>query len=240
MQDVDQGRVCRQGRCFTTVLHTRLQTSWENEVALSMVAVTRILINFVHVIMELKMKPKLKLNHIKDLHDARYCAAVGIHLLGFRMEENEEYSIAPKAVAEIMEWLSGPEGVGEFLSESADEINAVMDEAKLQWVSLPFDYSPDDAANLSKPLNFRGPADNIELAGLEHLQALATRFPDALFELSLDPTDSAIKDFLSSRALMGRCILRFAQPSPIYALLEKEGHQSQGTMVANDDAKFSP
>lgn len=185
------------------------------------------------------MKPKLKLNHIKDLHDARYCAAVGIHLLGFRMEEGEEYSIAPKAVAEIMEWLSGPEGVGEFGYESPDEINSVMETAKLQWVSLPPDYSTDDAANLNNPLIFRGPANNIELAGLEHIQALAARFPEALFELSLDPMDASVKDFLTSRALMGKCILRFAQPSPIYAMLEKEGHPphafSLGAFVEEPD-----
>jgi phosphoribosylanthranilate isomerase len=189
--------------------------------------------------MELKMKPKLKLNHIKDLHDARYCAAIGIDLLGFHLEENEEYSIAPKAVAEIMEWLSGPEGVGEFGYEAPDHINALMEAAKLQWTSIPIDYSPDDAADLRSPLVFRGPADLIEEASLKHLEGLAARFPDALFELSLDPKDKQIREFLSSRALMGRCILRFAQPSPIYSLLEKEGHPpyafSLGAFVEEPD-----
>lgn len=204
-----------------------------------MAAVTWILIIFAHVIMELKMKPKLKLNHIKDLHDARYCAAVGIHLLGFCMEENEEYSIAPKAVAEIMEWLSGPEGVGEFGYASPDEINEVMAEAKLQWVSLPLDFSEEDAARLSYPFIFRGPADHLAPAGLDHVRALAARFPEALFELSLDPNDAAGMNFLNSQALTGRCILRFAQPSPIYTLLEKEGHPphafSLGTFVEEPD-----
>lgn len=170
------------------------------------------------------MKPKLKLNHITDLHDARYCAAVGIDLLGFQLEAAEADAIAPKSVAEIMDWLSGPVGVGEFDTASPAEIQEILAVAKLDWVSLPLDYPQGQAQEVAARLIFRGPAAAINADGLAHLQGLAAAFPEALLEFEADPEDAAIWEALKASGLLARAILRFAEPSAIYSLLEKEGH----------------
>ena len=174
--------------------------------------------------MKAKMNPKLKLNHITDLHDARYCAAVGVHLLSFRLEESAEYSIEPQEVSGIMEWLSGPEGVGDFSESVAEHINAVLEATKLPWVSLPFDYSADEAANIKANLIFRGPEEPLNDSGLDRVRSLAQRFPAALFEFTSAPEQDAVWTALKSESLMERSILRFSEPSAIYSLLEKEGH----------------
>lgn len=174
--------------------------------------------------MKAKMKPKLKLNHITDLHDARYCAAVGVHLLSFHLEEADEYSIAPQAVAGIMGWLSGPVGVGEFTHSDATSINALLETTGLPWISIPMDYSADEAASIAAKLIFRGPAEALNSSGLAHLRSLAARFPEALFEFTAGPEDEEVWSALKVEGLMERSILRFSEPTAIYSLLEKEGH----------------
>ncbi|MEM0996640.1 MAG: hypothetical protein AAGN35_06160 [Bacteroidota bacterium] len=184
------------------------------------------------------MKPKLKLNHIKDLHDARYCAAIGVHLLSFRLEDSAEHAIAPKSVAGIMGWLSGPIGVGEFDDSDGAAINEIVTATQLTWISLPFDYPVAEAAEIKAHLIFRGPEAELNLSGLGRMQTLAERFPEALFEFSAGP-DTPTWEALKAEGLMARSILRFSEPTPIYALLEREGHPphafSLGAFVEEPD-----
>ena len=183
------------------------------------------------------MRPKLKLNHIKSLHDARYCSAVGVELLGFRFGNDADDGLAPAAVAEIMEWLSGPESVGEFQYESPEEIGEVAQQAKLHWVAVPIDYPSASVGNLPEKLIFK--AGHFDEDLVSTLQQLAVAFPGALFELPADPSKFAVWKALLETGLIGRCILAYEEPDPIYALLQKDGHKpfafSLGDFVEEPD-----
>ena len=166
------------------------------------------------------MRPKLKLNHISTLHDARYCSAVGVELLGFSLSPSEEENMSPASIAEIMEWLSGPESVGEFLYESPDEIEELAGEASVQFVSLPMDYPSPTATEISLPLVFRSSELNEEV--LQRISELAEQFPNAKFEFPASPDNEHLWSSLSS-SILERSILLYAAPDPIYDVLRKEG-----------------
>lgn len=167
------------------------------------------------------MRPKLKLNQIKSLHDARYCSAVGVELLGFQMDEARDEFVKPAAIAEIMEWLSGPEAVGEFAYEAPSEIVEAAEKAKLTWVSVPLDYPAPTATELPANLIFRALEINLEM--LDKISALAAEFPQARFEFSVNPEDTEVWTALLDSGLVERSLLGYAEPDPIYDLLKKNG-----------------
>lgn len=101
------------------------------------------------------MKPKLKVSGITDLQDGRYCAAVGINLLGFPMDRHLEGHLTPEEVKEIAGWLSGPKIIGEFGYATPDEINRSFETAGLDMISLPGDYVRDFAREIKVPKIFR-------------------------------------------------------------------------------------
>ena len=181
------------------------------------------------------MRPKLKLNNISTLHDARYCSAVGVDLLAFSMGNNAEGGLRTAQIAEIMDWLSGPESVGEFGFESPDEIATQAASAKLHWISVPFDYPSPTATELPENLIFRH--RELSLEQVPNLLQLAGQFPKALFEFSI--SEEGVWNALKQNDLIPRSILNFSAPDPIYAMLTREGFKpfafSLGDFVEEPD-----
>ena len=67
------------------------------------------------------LKAKIKISQITNLTDARYFAAWGVDYLGFDIDPNSEHFTSPSVVAEIAEWVEGPEMVLESI-HAPDEI----------------------------------------------------------------------------------------------------------------------
>ena len=55
------------------------------------------------------LKAKIKISQITNLTDARYFAAWGVDFLGFDINPESEHFSSPSIVAEISEWVEGPE-----------------------------------------------------------------------------------------------------------------------------------
>ncbi|MBT1703470.1 hypothetical protein [Chryseosolibacter indicus] len=60
------------------------------------------------------LKTIVKVGSITNLSDARYCAGMGVDLLGFRALEGQQNYIAPKLYQEIRGWVSGPKFIAEL------------------------------------------------------------------------------------------------------------------------------
>ncbi len=166
------------------------------------------------------MRPKLKLNHISSLHDARYCSAVGVEFLGFSLDPSHDFYLAPKSIAEIMEWLSGPVAVGEFGYQSPSEIEQLVEEAHLNLVSLPIDYPTPTASEITSEILFRSETLSQEI--VDRISQLAEAFPAAKFEFPANPEESDLWKQLSP-SILERSLLQYASPDPIYDILKKEG-----------------
>ncbi|GIV38338.1 MAG: hypothetical protein KatS3mg033_0138 [Thermonema sp.] len=63
---------------------------------------------------------------VNNLSDARYCAGMGVDMLGFCMEAENPNFVSPEKYFEIIGWLAGVEFVGEFHNYDLKQINKVL------------------------------------------------------------------------------------------------------------------
>ncbi|GAB3899338.1 hypothetical protein GCM10028803_20310 [Larkinella knui] len=68
----------------------------------------------------------VKISNVTNLSDARYCAGMGVDLLGFSMDENSEQYVAPEKFKEIRSWVAGLHIVGETSSIDVMEIERLL------------------------------------------------------------------------------------------------------------------
>ena len=55
------------------------------------------------------LKTKVKVGNITNLSDARYCAGMGVDMLGFSISEADGHGMNATKFKEITDWISGPE-----------------------------------------------------------------------------------------------------------------------------------
>lgn len=85
------------------------------------------------------LKTTVKVSHVSNLSDARYCAGMGVEMLGFRVVPAEEHYIAPENFQDIRGWISGPRIIAELYgltdaSRLADIIKAYApDYLEMNW-----------------------------------------------------------------------------------------------------------
>lgn len=79
------------------------------------------------------LKTKVKVGNITNLSDARYCAGMGVDMLGFKIGETDRQVNAVK-FKEITDWISGPE----FILESGTELGeAQLEKYNSKLIELP-------------------------------------------------------------------------------------------------------
>jgi len=64
----------------------------------------------------MQLKTKVIVTGVTNLHDARYCAGMGVDFISFPIEENQAQYVTEADFKEIVGWLSGPK----FLAEISD------------------------------------------------------------------------------------------------------------------------
>lgn len=69
----------------------------------------------------------VKISNVTNLSDARYCAGMGVDLLGFSMDESSDQYVAPDKFKEIRSWVAGLYIVGETSSIDALEIETLLE-----------------------------------------------------------------------------------------------------------------
>jgi phosphoribosylanthranilate isomerase len=83
------------------------------------------------------LKTFVKVGCITNLSDARYCAGMGVDMLGFSTVEGQENYIPPAQFQEIRGWISGPLIVAEAygLSNPGD-LAAILENYKPDYIEL--------------------------------------------------------------------------------------------------------
>jgi phosphoribosylanthranilate isomerase len=98
------------------------------------------------------LKTLVKVGNITNLSDARYCAGMGVEMLGFTVVEGKKGYISAKAYQEIRGWLSGPSIVAEIYSVSAVDLPGIIES-----------YVPDFLELAVEDLSKITPENNIPL-----------------------------------------------------------------------------
>lgn len=70
----------------------------------------------------MSLKTKVKVGSITNLSDARYCAGMGVDMLGFAISEVEGHGIGATKFKEITDWISGPEFILELPEWAVDDM----------------------------------------------------------------------------------------------------------------------
>ena len=70
----------------------------------------------------------VKVSNISNLSDARYCAGMGVHVLGFTLEKNHPHYTDPEKYTAITEWLAGVKFAAEFNEYTPSEIEQTLSE----------------------------------------------------------------------------------------------------------------
>jgi phosphoribosylanthranilate isomerase len=69
------------------------------------------------------LKTIVKINKVSNLADARYCAGMGVQMLGFCLDKHQTNFIEAKKAQEIASWVVGVKIVGEISSEIASDLS---------------------------------------------------------------------------------------------------------------------
>lgn len=89
---------------------------------------------------------------INNLSDARYCAGMGVDIIGFNLDPGQASRVSPEAVREIAGWLAGVQLAGAFSGAAAEEINELARQCALNLVLLNAHYLVDDLTKIDLPV----------------------------------------------------------------------------------------
>lgn len=86
------------------------------------------------------LKTTVKVGSINNLSDARYCAGIGVDILGFCFESSHEKLVDPTTFLAMSEWLSGVQYMAEFPTYNFQQIEenlALYEKVQHIQVSTP-------------------------------------------------------------------------------------------------------
>ena len=72
------------------------------------------------------LKTFVKIANISSMSDARYCAGMGVDILGFNIDPSSKDRISENNFKEITDWVVGVEFAGEFHLAKMEEIKAAI------------------------------------------------------------------------------------------------------------------
>ena len=95
----------------------------------------------------------VKVSGISNLSDARYCAGMGVNVLGFALEQEHPYYTDPEKYTAITEWLAGVEFAAEFDTYSPEAIEKVLRTySRIDYLQTSQTQHVAALASLQKPL----------------------------------------------------------------------------------------
>jgi phosphoribosylanthranilate isomerase len=117
------------------------------------------------------LKTLVKAGSITNLSDARYCAGMGVDMLGFRVVEGQGNYIPPKLYQEIRGWVSGPLVVAEMYGATdATDFTAISEQYAPDFFEMAWSDYARCKIKTDKPLLVR-----LSASELEHLNNPDTR-----------------------------------------------------------------
>lgn len=82
------------------------------------------------------LKTTVKISKVNNLSDARYCAGMGVELMGFILDPSSPNVTDPEKFKAITDWIEGVEFVGEFYNTSAAEIKETLKDYAVDYVQI--------------------------------------------------------------------------------------------------------
>jgi len=131
----------------------------------------------------------VKISNVTNLSDARYCAGMGVEMLGFSIDENSPNYISPKKFEGICSWLSGVILVAETAETDPELIIKSLSQYPVHSVQVEssglLNYLQ---AELSLPLILRISVDTYEA---NEISSILNRYEDQVSHFLLESDQEA-------------------------------------------------
>ena len=101
------------------------------------------------------LKTLAKVSAVNNLSDARYCAAMGVKLMGLPLESSHPYYIAPEQFKAITQWIQGVALVGELNIVDSATIHHTLSHYQLAYLQLSHPVAPEVIAAIDIPILLR-------------------------------------------------------------------------------------
>ena len=100
------------------------------------------------------LKTLVKVGEVSNLSDARYCAGMGVELIGFNLDKSSANYVSVETFTAITGWIEGVQFVAEFENSSLNEINEMMNEYEVSFLQVNSTALVDEliAANTDKKI----------------------------------------------------------------------------------------
>lgn len=112
----------------------------------------------------------VKVSKVTNLSDARYCAGMGVDVIGFNLTPDTQQFVSPDKFNQITEWLAGVEFAGEFEGLSSEEIIGLSHTYNIQFIQI-------SDPSLLKELSSAQPLPLIFKVDMEEITNLADILP---------------------------------------------------------------
>jgi len=138
----------------------------------------------------------VKISNVTNLSDARYCAGMGVEMLGFSIDQNSPNYISPKKFEEICSWLAGVQLVAESNMSDPQELLKTLAEYPVHYVQVEapglLTYLQSE---LSLPLILRVSVDTYDA---NDIYSILSRYGDdvAYFLLESDKNLALTEDWI--------------------------------------------
>jgi len=92
----------------------------------------------------MSLRTFVKISDVSNLSDARYCAGMGVDMLGFRLDPDDPKSVSEDKFNQIAEWVAGVSFAGEFYQSDSDVIIETVQRFNLDYIQInPLDFTRD-------------------------------------------------------------------------------------------------
>ncbi len=138
-------------------------------------------------------------NQINNLSDARYCAGMGVEMLGFNLQEGQPGYVSPEAFKEISGWVSGVKLVGQVQELPIPDLEELLLTYKVDMVQLNSLYLVEELDEIPMPIIFRVMIDKDTVE--ENIQSLLEVYHPHVEYFLIDSEDFTSIDATNLRFL---------------------------------------
>jgi phosphoribosylanthranilate isomerase len=141
------------------------------------------------------LKTFVKISEVNNLSDARYCAGMGVDLMGFVTDPSHHSFLSPESFKEISEWLAGVEFVAELSENTVGEAGSIIENYNVQYIQFEQIEFLNELAALDIPLIFK--IDLAELSDDNELEALCNATTGKVSYILLESSKEAGEKFMA-------------------------------------------
>lgn len=124
------------------------------------------------------LKTLVKINNVNNLTDARYCAGMGVEMMGFNMQPNAIDCIDPVLFQGITGWVAGVKTVAEAGNASLEEIHLLLEKYQPDMVEVTHLSTLPELIQASVPVLFRTSLLNLLQSGMAEKLKSLPKAPD--------------------------------------------------------------